>query len=275
MAKAGQGAAVTLRGELRRQATAAGVFLDMSPTWLSPGFTTKPLTDDEAEQLLVWLDAWQSEPRERHEMASFGLLFDGDGQEHYTIESVNGGVLLLDGAGDATIASAGDFIADGFKAGQTVTTGQLREWSWVPGEGRVLPAVTPLLDPPAGFGLIRKSWCPRCDRIGGDPLGWWHDFGGKPGDRMKGYLRRPRCAVFPPAPDVEIGPGCRGMFVVWPPSRSPTDRLRCGARRLYRWGLRRAPAPRARTWTDITITIDGEDVGKVADFTWSDRRSFP
>ncbi len=44
-----------MQGELRRQLTAAGMYLEMyGPAW-SP---SEP-TNDEAEQLMVWLDAWQ------------------------------------------------------------------------------------------------------------------------------------------------------------------------------------------------------------------------
>jgi hypothetical protein len=163
--------------ELRRQATAAGVFLDLEHVTceLQAGQLVAvedsklDITADETERLLVWLDDWQERP----------------------------------------------------------------------------PRERPLLRPPAGFELVRHSWCPRCNRIGGDPLGWWHDFGS-----MKGYLRRPRCAVFPPPPELEIGQGCdRALYGRRIASNRTRNRFPdmpgagfwtrvCSARQLFRWGLR-------------------------------------
>ena len=65
------------------------------------------------------------------------------------------------------------------------------------------PFARPLTPPPAGFELVRHTWCPRCDRAAGDPLG-------RPRDRYRGPLV-PR--VKPAPPEVEIGPACQeGIF---------------------------------------------------------------
>jgi hypothetical protein len=221
---------VTNESELRRQATAAGVFLDLPrtrpysgeyPSTVPPSFQavelTQPLTADETEQLLVWLNQWQEQPRERHEVAwccrAFGHVVSAD-------EVMNGW---------------------GHCSGR-----QCQEWSSV----EQLPIVRSLLDPPAGFELVRHLWCPRCDRAAGDPLGrpverigWrgieWTLASAKSG----GHIGVP--IVKPPAPEREIKPGCsrhrstswphRAWELTWMGWQPP-----CGARRLYRWGLRRS-----------------------------------
>ncbi len=213
--------------ELQRQATAAGVFLDFGhavPCELREGAlvaaedsAVDEPTDDEAEQLLVWLRGWTAE-RER---------WEAERPERLAVQA------------DAWLEQRRDLRVlpmlsrDRFELEQVAHMSAAGAgWDWKERAGigwtERLPVARPLLSPPAGFELTRRSWCPRCDKIGGDPLGWWHDFGS-----MKGYLRRPRCAVFPPAPEIEIGACCPreyGEAVRWFP---------CGARRLYRWGLRR------------------------------------
>ena len=291
---------MTHEAELRRQATAAGVFLELLHRWRCSdcgrptgeprevnGVSVLPpcafclcdhgqlaavirgpsLTSDEAEQLLVWLDRWQSRRRR-----TVGRPDENEGHETALFELVK--------------------------------PMNVQGWVWceaAPGDPNAwpLPIVRPLLDPPAGFELVRKSWCPRCDRDG-DPLGkrtigHWVTYGRRTYNR--GPLRanpvriRPRCEVVPPAPEREIGQLC-GRQVPAPPedcehytitgvdgstltldsgdempnppvaqaytntitcsngsfigdgyhvgdSISITETRPCRCRRLYRWGLRR------------------------------------
>lgn len=234
---------MTHEAELRRQATAAGVWLDMAQGWRCSdcgrplreprevnGVSVLPpcafclcrhdkvtsairesITSDEVEQLLVWLDRWQDA---RREWLAERRMVDAVYSDY-----------VKDGRGGRVwhfpMLSRARHEAVSFELreyGYSISDRQRsdRKWRWVPGEGRQLPIVRPLLDPPAGFELVRHSWCPRCERDG-DPLG---------------APREVATPVVPPAPELEIGAGCAQVAVG--PGCHP-----CGARRLYRWGLRR------------------------------------
>jgi hypothetical protein len=166
--------------ELRRRATAAGVFLAEDSVTLLDGSGWRrgfrDVTADEAAELLVWLDGW-------------------------TDDSVPN------------------------------------------------PPV------PEGFELTRHSWCPRCERRNGDPLG-------RPADRRRYFVPW----IKPPPPRQSVAVPCQrlnrcgGRFAG-----------RCNTRRLFRWGLRRM-RPQLPTWSDMTVTIKGDGTETtliVNDINWT------
>jgi hypothetical protein len=245
---------VTNESELRRQATAAGVFLELPrtqpysgeyPSTVPPSFQavelTPPLTADETEQLLVWLDRWQEQPRERHEVAWCCM-------------------------------DCGTLDQEPLPSG-TLGWGRCNNPKHPPVKMPIarLPIVYPLLDPPAGFELVRKVWCPRCDRAAGDPLGrpvqrigWRGIEWVLASARSGGHIGAP--IVKPPAPEREIGPGCEWGYRtnegkplrvityqadsegyvspklrrLWGKDGQGRPVRTCGTCRLYRWGLRRS-----------------------------------
>lgn len=220
--------------ELRRQATAAGVYLDLAPLVLAPHPTSGcvarvPIpgpTADETEQLLVWLDQWTDGgyPRDRHEAAWCCVECGRPCAEQPDSWT---GWAICQGCTETQARHGG--------------SGKLQSGM------RQIPIASPLLDPPAGFELIRHSWCPRCDRAAGDPLG-------RRGTGRVKYrpptVRTPGRSewVKPAPPELEIGQGCSHVLVgksvtgswVWVTVADRGDDERsCGARRLFRWGLRR------------------------------------
>jgi hypothetical protein len=283
-----------LDAELRRQATAAGVFLvDELVGWRE---YYEPLTPDEVEQLLVWLDRWQGARRE----------WLTERPERLAVQR------------DAWLEQYRDL--------------------------RVLPMLS-REDPPAGFELIRRSWCPRCERDG-DPLGpgsWVTYTGAFSWTRKR---RRFRCEVVPPAPEREIGQLC-GRQVPAPPEDcghytitgvdgltltldsgddtpveqaytntitstgsfigdgyrigegiTITETRPCRCRRLYRWGLRRKTrvdqaidgalheidqlyrgaehgisSVQGRETFFATVTLEGDELRGLRDISWTSRTS--
>jgi hypothetical protein len=228
---------MTDHAELRRQATAAGVFVDfddfddepdeVGPAEFDPVTGTyatsskpepAPITAAEAEQLLVWLQRW-TDARRKWET-------ERDRREY-----------------DAVYR---DMVLEQSRSGFSV------------------PFQRPV-PPPEGFELLQHSWCPRCDRDGGDPLGrrtighwvtYFPDTAPLP-EQRKPVRTRPYCEIVPAPPELEIAPACHrqrwtgrygGPGMILDP---------CGARRLFRWGLRRAEYTWQRA-TEYLWTFRGE-----------------
>jgi hypothetical protein len=206
--------------ELRRRATTAGVFLDLKvPLGRRSVRLNRPVagemvtagdveewgavvTASETEQLLAWLARWTDARRQWRAERAENLAVASDAWQE--------------------------------------------EWNWN------VPQLA-IADPPAGFELTRHSWCPRCNRDG-DPLGSSRNRCSPDG--------RPWVRPAPPAPpELEIGPGCHapiphyselfpgkrwfacrdaGRFRSWKIPGGKSWVVPCNARRLFRWGLRRA-----------------------------------